>query len=334
MNTPTKKKRSQKAEPEARKRRRAISPWPFAWCAAAVLLYVFHPQLHAMFPGVEIVSLRNVAAVAIFYSFSWLLARSFRAFVTRKGKASGRRKTPKLLGELVSVTLFTIATILAIGLLIGKSSGGLLASSGLIIAILGFAIRNVLADVLSGIALGLEAPFRIGDWVEFDSITTGRVTEIGWRTTRILTADDTYMILPNSQISRQMLTNYSAPRKHYQASVQITLRHTVAASEAKALLHEAAKLALENPGMVETQKAIVRATTYGVEGITYTIKYWVSNFAFDLECRDAMLAAIDSTLREAGALPRVEPVRLMLGDDKIVRSVSQETVPGAMSRGN
>lgn len=333
MNTQAKRKRSQKPESESRKaeprrrRRPAFSPWPFAWCTAAVLLYVFHPQIHALLPGVAISSLRNVAAVAIFYSSSWLLARSFRAFVTRKGKATGRRRAPKLLSELVSVTLFTIATMLAIGLLIGKSSGGLLASSGLIIAILGFAIRNVLADVLSGIALGLEAPFRIGDWVEFDSITTGRVTEIGWRTTRILTADDTYMILPNSQISRQMLTNYSAPRKHYQASVQITLRHTVPASQAKPLLQEAAKLALENPGMVETQKAIVRATEYSAEGITYTIKYWVSNFAFDMECRDAMLAAIDSTLRENGALPRVEPVRLMLGEDKIVRSVSKETHP-------
>lgn len=328
MTTQSKKKRITKTDAEARKKKGlGLSPWPFIWCAAAVLLYVFHPQIHALFPGMELSNLEDVAAIAIFYSFGWLLARTFRAFVTRKSRAKGRRRVPRLLTELVSVTLFTIATILAIGLLIGRSSGGLLASSGLIIAILGFAIRNVLADVLSGIALGLEAPFRIGDWVEFDSVTTGRVTEIGWRTTRILTADDTYMILPNSQISRQMLTNYSAPRKHYQASVQITLRHTVAASKAKVLLEEAAELAQQNPGMVETQKPIVRASSYSVEGITYTIKYWVSNFAFDLECRDAMLAAIDSTLREHGALPRTEPVRLMLGEDKIVRSVSKEVNP-------
>src|SRR5690606_33802691 len=201
------------------------------------------------------------------YSFGWLLGRSFRAFVSRKSKSAGRRKTPKLLTELVSVTLFTIATMLAIGVLIGKSSGGVLASSGLIIAILGFAIRNVLADVLSGIALGLEAPFRIGDWVEFDADTTGRVTEIGWRSTRILTEDDTYMILPNSQISRQMLTNYSAPRKYYQASVDVMLRHTVPVTKAKALLMQAAEKAAENPGMVEAQKSIVRATDHKVEGV-------------------------------------------------------------------
>lgn len=327
MTTQSKKKRGMKPEAEAGKRKRpAVSPWPFVWCVLAVLLYVFHPHIHAVLPGVELESLHNVAAVGLFYSFGWLLAHSFRAFVSRKSRSGNRSRPPRLLSELVSVTLFTFATMLAIGVLIGKSSGGILASSGLIIAILGFAIRNVLADVLSGIALGLEAPFRIGDWVEFDSITTGRVTEIGWRTTRILTADDTYMILPNSQISRQMLTNYSAPRKHYQASVQVTLKHTVSASRAKELLEQAAQVAQENPGMVDTQPALVRATEYGPEGITYTIKYWVSNFAFDLECRHAMLAAIDATLRENNALPIVEPVRLMLGKDKIVRGVSQETL--------
>lgn len=306
-----KKKRSADAD-TGKKRWPAFSPWPLVWCVGSVLFYAFHTNIHAVMPGIDLMILRNISAVAIFYSFGWLLARSFRAFVTRKGKAAGRRKAPRLLSELVSVTLFTIATMLAIGLLIGRSSGGVLASSGLIIAILGFAIRNVLADVLAGIALGLEAPFRIGDWVEFDSNTTGRVTEIGWRTTRILTKDDTYMILPNSQISRQMLTNYSAPRKHYQASVEVRLGHDVPATEAKALLKEAAQLALENPGMVETQKAVVSAIDYSPEGITYMVKYWVSNFAFDLECRDAMLAAIDETVRKHGVSPPREKIRLVM----------------------
>lgn len=314
-----KKKRSQEAEPR-RRFALAFSPWPLALCAASVLFYMFHARIDAWVPGVEPSVLRNISAVAIFYSFGWLFARSFRAFVAHQGKASGRRKAPKLLSELVSVTLFTIATMLAVGVLIGKSSGGVLASSGLIIAILGFAIRNVLADVLSGIALGLEAPFRIGDWVEFDATTTGRVIEIGWRTTRILTADDTYMILPNSQISRQMLTNFSAPRKHYQASVQIMLGHEVPVAQAKVLLKEAAKLALGNPGMLEPQKSIIRTMNYEAVGITYMIKYWVSNFAFDLECRDAMLAAVDEVTRKHGVSPRGEKVRLVVAPDKALPS--------------
>ncbi|MCZ0964400.1 mechanosensitive ion channel family protein [Paracoccus benzoatiresistens] len=62
----------------------------------------------------------------------------------------------------------------------------------------------------SGVVLGLEGPFRIGDWVEVESLGRGRVIEIGWRTTRLLTRDFTYVILPNSQVFRQRIVNYSA----------------------------------------------------------------------------------------------------------------------------
>ncbi|VDL08873.1 mechanosensitive channel protein [Bordetella pertussis] len=177
--------------------------------------------------------------------------------------------------ELVSATLFAIATVATIGVFLGQSAGGILASSGLIIAILGFAIRNVLADVLSGIAIGVEAPYRIGDWVGFDATIRGRVTEIGWRTTRILTPNDTYMILPNSQISRQMLTNYSAPRKQYQGELEIVLSHDISISDGKQLLFDAALSTSPAESLAPGQKPRVRATAYTAEGVTYKIKYWV-----------------------------------------------------------
>lgn len=275
--------------------------WPALLCLVSVLMYAFHAYLFPKFmPQADPQAMLRVSAVAAFYSFAWLAARIADIALARKGKA--KRRKPKLLGDLVTATLFALATVAAIGLLLGQSAGGILASSGLIIAILGFAIRNVLADVLSGIAIGLEAPFRIGDWVEFDETTTGRVIEIGWRTTRVLTPNDTYMILPNSQISRLMLTNYSAPRKHYQASVQIVLHHDIPVSQGKQLLFEAAMSASAMPPAM-AKEAVVRASVYDVEGVTYTVKYWVPTFSRDIDCRDAVLMAIDEALRERGWIP-------------------------------
>src|SRR5690606_36979459 len=196
-------------------------------------------------------AIQHLSTAALVYSLAWLLSRVVCRALARKGK--GKRKTPKLLSELLTAVLFTVATIVALGLMLGQQAGGILASSGLVIAILGFAIRNVLADVLSGVAIGLEAPYRIGDWVEFDTGTSGRVIEIGWRTTRILTPNGTYMILPNSHISRQMLTNYSAPRKHYQSSLQIVLGHDIPVSKAKDVLLTAAIAASRPISMGESQ---------------------------------------------------------------------------------
>ncbi|MDX3893722.1 mechanosensitive ion channel family protein [Pusillimonas sp.] len=269
--------------------------WPALLCLAFLLLRFFAAYLlRDIISEADLQAIRRFSMAAIIYSAAWLLARVLALALARKTK--GKRKTPKLLGELLTASLFTVATIIAVGLLLGRPTGGILASSGLIIAILGFAIRNVLADVLAGIAIGLEAPYRIGDWVEFDSETSGRVIEIGWRTTRILTTNGTYMILPNSHISRQMLTNYSAPRKHYQASLEIVLGHDVPVAQAKQVLLEAA---VEACGP-DLQKPAVRAARYDAEGITYTVKYWVPSFAEDVDRRDAMLVAIDKAIRRQG----------------------------------
>ncbi|WP_077086628.1 mechanosensitive ion channel family protein [Bordetella pertussis] len=283
--------------------------WPTVLCSLSVVVYVFHAYLFQRYlPGSNPESFRRFSAAAAFYAFAWLLARMAAAALTRKAKK--KRKTPRLLRELVSATLFAIATVATIGVFLGQSAGGILASSGLIIAILGFAIRNVLADVLSGIAIGVEAPYRIGDWVGFDATIRGRVTEIGWRTTRILTPKDTYMILPNSQISRQMLTNYSAPRKQYQGELEIVLSHDISISDGKQLLFDAALSTSPAESLAPGQKPRVRATAYTAEGVTYKIKYWVPQFSDSTDCRDAILVAIDDAIRSQGlALPVATPPR-------------------------
>jgi small-conductance mechanosensitive channel len=281
-----------------------------------VLVYVFHaPLFEHYFPGADPAIIERISAMVSIYGIGWLLARIAALALTRQAKR--KRKSPKLLRELISATLFTIATVVSIGLFLGQSAGGILASSGLIIAILGFAIRNVLADVLSGIAIGLEAPYRIGDWVQFDPEIKGRVTEIGWRTTRIRTPNDTYMILPNSQISRQMLTNYSAPRKQYQADLEITLGQQISIAEGKRLLYEAALSTSPTELLAPSQMPVVRATSYAADGVTYLIKYWVPQFSDDMDCKDAILMAIDDAIRKKGLPPPFRRVKIVaMEDDK------------------
>ncbi|MCE8470390.1 mechanosensitive ion channel family protein, partial [Rhodovulum sulfidophilum] len=194
-------------------------------------------------------------------------------------------------------------------LFLGQGAIGALAGSGLILAMLGFAIRNVVADTLSGIALGIEGPFRIGDWIDIDSLARGKVIEIGWRTTRILTRDSTCAIIPNSQIARQRIINYSAPRPQYRAQVAITLDHTMPVGRARELMLNAlknAKLIQQNPA------PDVRVLAYEEGGITYALRFWLSRFDLDSDCRDEVYSLVDDALRNKGYLAphrRIELVR-------------------------
>ena len=209
--------------------------WPAAAMLTSIGIYLAHQSiLDATRPDIEAHAIRMLSGALSYFTAAWLGGRLIGIALERVGP--NRRRVPRLLQELVSVALFIAAAIATIILVFGQSVSGALAGSGLVLAILGFAVRNALADVLSGIALGLEAPYRIGDWVEIDSTVRGRIVEIGWRTTRLLTRDDTYTILPNSQIARQRLTNYSAPRRRYRTKIQILLGHDVPVAVASTLV--------------------------------------------------------------------------------------------------
>lgn len=275
--------------------------WPLFSLTASIALYMFHqPALAALQLDVETGALRILSGGASYFSAAWLGGRLAGLIMERAGAGSKRRPVPKLLLELVSAALFLAAGIATIMLVAGQSLSGALAGSGLIIAVLGFAIRNVLADVFSGIAVGIEAPYRIGDWVAIDDTVRGRIIEIGWRTTRLLTRDDTYMILPNSQIARQKLTNYSAPRRHYRAKVPVLLSHDVPVKDAKELL---AAAAAKSATIVSLPAPDVKVVSYDAEGIRYHVRFWVPSFTDDVDCRDGVLSAIDAALRERAFPP-------------------------------
>ena len=236
----------------------------------------------------------NALSMIGYLGIAWLLSRV--SGLVLSGFRPKNRPVPKLLRELITALLFLIAIISGAMLLMGHSPGSALAGSGVVLAVLGFAIRNVVADVLSCVALGFEGPFRIGDWVDIEGLARGRVVEIGWRTTRLLTRDSTYVILPNSQISRQRIVNYSAPRSDFRAQMEIVLPSSVPIPRSAGILLDAMRKAayikqIPNPD--------VRVVAIEPEGIRYALRYWVGRFDHEVDCRDAIWREVDAGLRMA-----------------------------------
>ena len=247
---------------------------------------------------------RNALWMAGYLGIAWLLSRVADLVLSRMRPRN--RPVPKLLRDLVSALLFLVAIVSGAMLLMGHSAGGALAGSTVVLALLGFAIRNVVADTLSGIALALEAPFRIGDWVDIDGLARGRVIEIGWRTTRLLTRDSTYVILPNSQISRQRIVNYSAPRSEFRVQMEILLDHEVPAAEGSDILRSA----LMNAPLIKQSPAPdVRIQAIKAEGVRYAMRYWLERFDHEIDARDAIWREVDTALRREGASAPARRVR-------------------------
>ncbi|HBB81725.1 MAG TPA: mechanosensitive ion channel family protein [Sulfitobacter sp.] len=241
----------------------------------------------------------------IYLSSAWLASRVLAMILDQ---AAGNRPYPRLLKDLIAAALFIIALAATAALYMGQGAIGALAGSGIVLALLGFAIRNVVADTLSGIALAMEAPFRIGDWVDIDTLALAKVIEIGWRTTRLQTPDATYMILPNSQIARHRITNFSAPKREFRSQVKITLDHVLPIDKARVIMLAAlgnAKLIQQNPA------PDVRVQSYEEGGICYTVRYWVPRFELAVDCRDEVFSLVDEALREAGSIAPYRRIQLV-----------------------
>ena len=278
--------------------------WPSVLMVLSLALALFGVDLTARLGLGDDVTLGATALA--YFAAAWFVSRILSLALDRAGR---RRPYPRLLKDLIAAILFLVALAAAVALFSGQGATGVLAGSGLLLAMLGFAIRNVVADTLSGVALGIEAPFRIGDWVDIDGLARGKIIEIGWRTTRLLTRDATYMILPNSQIARQRITNYSAPKPQYRAQISITLDHTMPVDCARKVMLEAvrdAKLIQQDP------PPDVRVLAYEEGGITYALRYWLSRFDRDVDCRDEVYSLVDDALRRIGSVAphrRIELIR-------------------------
>lgn len=105
--------------------------------------------------------------------------------------------TASAISKLVGATILTLVTLAALQAL-GMSLSGLLAFGGVGGLVVGFAARNVLANFFGGLAIHLDNPFKVGDWISSpDREIEGVVEDIGWRLTRIRTFDSRPLYVPN-----------------------------------------------------------------------------------------------------------------------------------------
>jgi small-conductance mechanosensitive channel/CRP-like cAMP-binding protein len=195
---------------------------------------------------------------------------------------------PQLLRDLVAIVLVVIAVLMVMEWVYGQHPGTLIAASSVAAVVLGFALQNLLSDVIAGIALNLERPFSVGDWIQVGA-TDGEVIEINWRATRIRTRDDNYLIVPNGTITKQEIVNFHFPDRLHAWKVQVGVEYGAAPNEVKAVL---ATAAAQTRGVSTRRAPRVRLVQFGDSAITYEIKFWIE----DAAARDEILSDVKSNV--------------------------------------
>lgn len=196
-----------------------------------------------------------------------------RHFSQRAGEGSFLQpRTLPLFDMFAKLILFGGATYFA--LLAWKVDvTGWLASAGIVGIAVGFAAKDSLANLFAGIFILADAPYKIGDMIKFDDGSRGRVTDIGLRSTRILTRDNIEITVPNSIIGNSKVVNESAgPAEKERVAIKVSVAYGSDIDLVRGVLLECPK---GQPHICSDPAPTVVFTSFGASGLEFSLMVWI-----------------------------------------------------------
>jgi len=165
-----------------------------------------------------------------------------------------------------------------------------LASAGIVGIAIGFAAKDTLANLFSGVFIMADSPYKIGDYVVLDDGAglRGKVTHIGIRSTRLLTRDDVEVTIPNSIMGNSKVVNESGgPHVKYRVRVAVGVAYGSDIDQVREVLMSVAQ---NSDAVCADPEPRVRFRTFGPSSLDFELLCWVD----DPELRGRVLDALNS----------------------------------------
>ena len=208
-----------------------------------------------------------------------------------------RPRETRIVSDLVAAAIYIAAVLAIINFSFEVPIRGLLATSGVIAIVLGLALQSTLSDVFSGIAVGLERPYKSGDLLWVEGNIEGRVLQLNWRSTQIVTVQDNIAIIPNSIMAKARMINRSAPTASRGDSITVRLDTRVPPEHCVAVLTAAARACLVP--LADPAPSVACDGLAG-DGNSYSVGFVVGSSERLPAARAEMFTQVHRHLRHAG----------------------------------
>ena len=173
-----------------------------------------------------------------------------------------------------------------------------LASAGIVGIAVGFAARDTLANLFAGIFILADAPYKLGDFIVLDSGERGRVTDIGIRSTRLLTRDDIEITLPNAVIGNAKISNETGgPYKKTRVRVTVGVAYGSDIDRVREVLMAVLQ---ECEGIEQHPEPQVRFREMGDSSLIFQVRGWVAEPVLVGRTVDQINTAIYKRFAETG----------------------------------
>jgi small-conductance mechanosensitive channel len=231
---------------------------------------------------------------------------------------------------ILIVNLFSLLLSVAIAgwfatEIFGIKLAPVLATSAVFSLVLGLALQDTIGNLFAGVALQLDKPYEIGDWIEVNQggiVWTGQVEEITWRATTLIGLCDELLILPNRAMSNAEISNFSARGAPIWRSQAFRMPYTIDIAHTKALLEEALAN-VDGVRKVPSPVVWIRETTES--WLLFRCSYTIDDYAAQWRVGSAVIAAVVETLKAAGLSSAAQRVEIV-SDPAYPRSAAPRSV--------
>jgi len=210
-----------------------------------------------------------------------------------------RRQIPRILQDLVQA----IAYFITAAFVLTRSDVDVtrvFTASVLTTAVIGLALQDTLGNIMAGLALQMERDFEIGDWINLgdrNAPIVGRIREVRWRATTIITKNGDLMLIPNSAITRAMITNFSRPTAAHRQWVNVRVHFRHPPARVREVIVEAVR-ALSFVRAEPAPECLLQE--FREDACTYACRYWIDDVLRDEVHDSDVRSAIWYALHRAG----------------------------------
>lgn len=281
--------------------RRLGAPLTAAWTIALVRVPLRGLDLPAALDARVVRGLHVALLVALF----WGVARTVDLLAAALGKtawAVAHPASPTLLplgGRVLKVLVFAMGVIAVVADL-GYPVASLLAGLGVGGVALALASKTTLENLFGAFSIGVDQPFRVGDFVKVEGIV-GTVETLGLRSTRIRTPDRTLVSIPNAKLAELSSESFAA-RDRIRLAADLGLQYGTTAAQMRAVLEGLRRVLGEHP-RIAADPPTVRFKALAESALVIEVTAWFATIDFNefMAIREEVLLAFMDVVEGAGA---------------------------------
>ncbi len=217
-----------------------------------------------------------------------ILQLANQLLLAREQDENNRAHVPKLLRDLIRFALVALGAAIVLSTVWGADLGGVVAALGVGSIVLGLALQDALGNLFSGLALLIEQPFAVGDWIQVgDDI--GKIVEVNWRAVHLITREQELIIVPNSILAGQTLQNFRRPQRLHVELVDLGFSYDDPPNVVKQVLKETA---LNTSGVLTEPAPVVQTISYDDSSIGYRVRLFLADYEQVPKVRDDFMSRV------------------------------------------